>query len=93
MPEHSPDPLRDLKDFGLGGTVLTPLEPAQVRRLGDRRRARRRGATAAIAAVAVVAALSPVLLLNNGASDTGSPADGVSTPASSPSSTPPTLRR
>lgn len=58
MPEHT-DPIRDLENFGTGGHTMTPLAPTDVRRLGDRRRARRRSAGVAAAALAVVAVVVP----------------------------------
>lgn len=65
MPEHTPDPISDslraLADHG--GAPMTPLAPSEVRRLGDRRRARRTAA-AAVASVAVIAAVAtPIALL------------------------------
>lgn len=62
MPEQH-DPIRDLETFGTGGLRMTPIPPGEVRRLGDRRRARRRTAGIAVAAVAVVAATVPVAVL------------------------------
>ncbi len=88
MPDHTPNPLQDLENFGAGSMDLTPLEPAQVRRLGDRRRARRRSATFAIAAVAVVAALNPLLHLRTGAGGAPPADQGIATPAPTPAGPP-----
>lgn len=82
MPDHTPDPIRDLENFGTGGVPVTPLEPAQVRRLGDRRRARRHSGIAALAAVAVIAAVTPAVLLATQGGDNSPP------PAAPPSPTP-----
>lgn len=88
MPEHTHDPIRDLENFDSGGLAMTPLDPAQVRRLGDRRRTRRNALVVAAGVVAVVVALSPALLLNKGdGSEAPSPAVTTS-PTPSPSSTP-----
>lgn len=65
MPEHTNDPIQDLESFGTGGLAVTPLDPAQVRRLGDRRRNRRRGALAmAAAVVAIAGTITPIALLS-----------------------------
>jgi hypothetical protein len=65
MPEHTNDPIQDLENFGTGGLAVTPLDPAQVRRLGDRRRNRRRGALAmAAAVVAIAGTITPIALLS-----------------------------
>jgi hypothetical protein len=89
MPEQTHDPIRDLEQFDSGGLGMTPLEPAQVRRLGDRRRNRRNAVLVAAAVVAVVAAASPALILSNrSGSETPGPA-GTTTPSPSPSSAPP----
>ena len=70
MPEHTPDPIRELENFGSGGTVMTPLPPAEVRRRGDRRRARRRtAAVVSVAMAAVVAVVLPVVLTHGGDAD------------------------
>ncbi|MDO7867572.1 DUF4232 domain-containing protein [Nocardioides jiangxiensis] len=52
------DPLDQLARFGSGGPV-SPLPPAEVRRLGDRRRARRTALTGVAGAVAVLAVVVP----------------------------------
>ena len=54
MPETN-DPIRLLETFGTGGVDVSPLDPTQVRRLGDRRRSRRRAALVAASAVVVAA--------------------------------------
>jgi hypothetical protein len=64
MPER--DPIRDLEDFGTGGLSVTPLSPAEVRRLGDRRRSRRNAAVAAGAVAALVAIATPFAFLGGG---------------------------
>ncbi|TCJ24387.1 DUF4232 domain-containing protein [Nocardioides jejuensis] len=55
------DPLEQLARLGSGGPV-TPLPPAEVRRLGDRRRARRTAVTGVAGAVAVLAVVIPASL-------------------------------
>lgn len=89
MPEHTHDPIRDLENFDSGGLGMTPLAPAQVRRLGDRRRARRNAGLVAASVVAVLAVASPVALLANRGSgdDAPSPARSIS-PSPSPSPSP-----
>ncbi|MCZ4499621.1 MAG: hypothetical protein JWQ74_2174 [Marmoricola sp.] len=62
MPEPI-DPFRELENFGTGGIVTTPLAGPEVRRLGDRHRARRRTAVVAATAAVVVAALVPTFVL------------------------------
>lgn len=52
------DPLQQLAAFGTGGPV-EPLPPAEVRRLGDRRRARRTAVSAVTGVVAVLAVVVP----------------------------------
>jgi hypothetical protein len=52
------DPLQQLATLGTGGPV-TPLPPAEVRRLGDRRRARRTAVAAVGGVVAVLAVVVP----------------------------------
>ena len=86
MPEHTHDPIRDLENFDSGGLGMTPLEPALVRRLGDRRRARRNTALLAASVVAVLAAASPVVLLAN-RGDGPSPAPLTPGPSASVSPT------
>jgi hypothetical protein len=91
MPEHTHDPIRDLENFDSGGLGMTPLEPAQVRRLGNRRRTRRNALLVAAAAVAVVAAASPAVILAGG-DDSHEPTPAVTTtpsPTSTPTTTPP----
>ncbi|MET3963537.1 hypothetical protein ABIE44_003471 [Marmoricola sp. OAE513] len=78
MPEPQ-DPITQLENFGNGGIVTTPLEPAAVRSLGDRRRARRTALLTALAAAAVFAVVVPTALVasrDNG----GSSVDPVGTP-------------
>jgi hypothetical protein len=60
------DPIRDLENFGTGGVPMTPLPASEVRRLGDRRRARRNAlmATGAVAAIAAIA--TPFAFLGGG---------------------------
>jgi hypothetical protein len=53
------DPLEQLARFGTGGAA-SPLPPAEVRRLGDRRRARRTAVSAVAGVVAVVAVAIPL---------------------------------
>lgn len=52
------DPLQQLADFGTGGPV-NPLPASEVRRLGDRRRARRTAVSAVAGATAVLAVVVP----------------------------------
>src|SRR4051812_9212916 len=82
MSEH--DPIRDLESFGTGGVTMTPIPASEVRRLGNRRRARRR--TTAVVAGAVVAVLAigvPVALTHGGdARGSGYIADQTPTPTS-----------
>jgi hypothetical protein len=52
------DPLQQLADFGTGGPV-NPLPAAEVRRLGDRRRARRTAVSVVAGATAVLAVAVP----------------------------------
>jgi hypothetical protein len=88
MPEHLHDPIRELENFDSGGLGMIPLDPAQVRRLGDRRRTRRNALVVAAAAVAVVAAASPALILSN-RSDSEAPTPTV-TPTAGTTTAPPT---
>jgi hypothetical protein len=85
MPEHTHDPIRELEHFDSGGLAMTPLEPAQVRRLGDRRRTRRNAGLVAASVVAVVVAASPVALLAARGGDKPAPAPLTSSPTPSPS--------
>ena len=62
MPETH-DPIRLPDTFGTRGVHPSPLDPARVRRLGDRRRHRRQAVYAAAAVAAVVVAIVPVALL------------------------------
>ncbi len=61
------DPIRDLENFGTGGVPVTPLSPAEVRRLGDRRRTRRNALAAAGAVAAVVLVATPFAFVGGGA--------------------------
>ena len=84
MPETH-DPIRLLESFGTGGVHPHPLEPAQVRRLGDRRRHRRQALYAAAVAAVVVVAIVPVALLT-GRDDAAPPLPAQSaTPTATPS--------
>lgn len=87
MPEPTHDPIRDLESFGTGGIHVNPLAPDQVRRLGDRRRARRR-ATLLIAAsvLAVVGGIIPVTLAMT--NDDTAPAPPMITPTPTPTPSP-----
>lgn len=72
------DPLQQLADFGTGGPV-NPLPAAEVRRLGDRRRARRTAVSAVAGVTAVLAVAVPAALY--AARDGGSrPPEVVETP-------------
>jgi len=85
MPEHTNDPIHDLENFGTGGLTVNPMEPALVRRLGDRRRNRRRGAIAVAASVVAIAgAVTPIALLSG--NDSGQPPI-THTPSPSPTVT------
>jgi hypothetical protein len=87
MSEHTHDPIHDLERFGTGGVTVTPLDPAQVRRLGDRRRNRRRGALAVAAAVvAITGTITPIALLSGNGNEP-SPAPSPTAPAT-PTTTP-----
>lgn len=72
------DPLQQLADFGTGGPV-NPLPAAEVRRLGDRRRARRT-AVAAVAGVTAVLAVAVPAGLYAARDDGSQPPDVVETP-------------
>lgn len=92
MPDPTRDPIRQLEDFGTGGLVVPPLDPARVRRLGDRRRARQRAAYTLAIAGAVVAAIVPVAVLE-GRDDASPPITDHSggptpTPVPTPDQTP-----
>lgn len=85
MSDHTHDPLRDLKNFGTGGVPVPPLDPAQVRRLGDRRRTRRRAAIAIAASVlAVIGGIVPVTLAMTDGAGTPAPPLGTPTPMPTP---------
>lgn len=88
MPEHTHDPIDDLENFGTGGLTVNPMEPALVRRLGDRRRNRRRGAIAlAASVVAIAGAVTPIALLSG--KDSGQPPiTHTPSPTPTPSTTP-----
>lgn len=91
MPDHN-DPIHLLEHFGNGGVDVAPLDPAQVRRLGDRRRTRRRAAVVVAAAAVVVAAVVPIAVLN-GHDDAAPPItdhSGGPTPAPTPTAGPTT---
>ena len=91
MPDQTPDPILQLERFTTDDLGSAPLHPAQVRRLGDRRRTRRHAALVAASVVAVLAAVTPVALL--GRPDGGeAPAPAVTTSARpSPAPTTPTV--
>ena len=87
MPDPTRDPIRQLEDFGTGGLTVAPLDPGQVRRLGDRRRMRRRTAYVVAAAAAIVLAIVPVAVLD-GRDEAAPPTPAHSGPPS-PLPTPP----
>lgn len=88
MPEHT-DPIQRLESFGVGGIHVDPLTPDQVRRLGDKRRARRRASIAiAASALAVVGAVLPVTLAMTDDARTPTPPAGDPTPGPDPTPTP-----
>lgn len=93
MPEHH-DPIRLLEDFGTGGFTGTPADPADVRRLGDRRRARRRVVVMVAASVAATLAIGVPIALTRGGDGPHGPGyiathgPQPSAPPSSPDSTP-----
>lgn len=87
MPEHSTDPIRALEDFRPGALGHPPLDPTEVRRLGDRRRTRRHTLVGVAAAVAVLAAVVPVAVLAAG-DDTGGRSPEFAPAPPSPTSTP-----
>jgi hypothetical protein len=62
VPEHI-DPFRELENFGSGGIVTTPLEPSEVRRLGNKHRTQRRARIAGAVAAVLVAAVVPVAVI------------------------------
>jgi hypothetical protein len=63
------DPIRDLENFGTGGVPVTPLSPAEVRRLGDRRRTRRNAVVAAGTVAAIAAIATPLAFLGGGSGE------------------------
>jgi hypothetical protein len=67
------DPIEALENFGTGGIAVNPLEPAAVRRLGDKRRRRQNTMYGAIAAVAVAAAVIPTAILATSDGDSKPP--------------------
>lgn len=87
MSDPTHDPIRDLETFGSGGLTVHPLDPAQVRRLGDKRRSQRR-ATIAIAAsiLAVVGGIIPATLAMT--NDGSAPRPPMNTPTPAPTPTP-----
>jgi hypothetical protein len=95
MPERTPDPIQQLEHFGTGGLTVTPLDPAQVRRLGDRRRHRRRSALVLVASVAAVAAVATPVALSSGDHGSGpgptTTTSATPTPSASPRTAVPTL--
>jgi hypothetical protein len=66
MSDQSRDPIHRLESLMTEDLAVAPLDPAQVRRLGDRRRTRRHVAYVAAAAAVVVAATVPVALTLGG---------------------------
>lgn len=72
------DPLQQLADFGTGGPV-NPLPAAEVRRLGDRRRARRT-AVSAVAGVTAVLAVAVPAAIYAGRDGGSQPPEVVETP-------------
>lgn len=88
MPEPTRDPIQRLESFGTGGLSVTPLDAAQVRRLGDQRRTRRT-ATIGVAAsvIAVVGLVVPVTLVVAGDDEPPRP-PATQTPSPTPTPTP-----
>jgi hypothetical protein len=86
MSERTHDPIQQLEKFESGALRTAPLAPAEVRRLGDRRRARRNAGVAALSVVAMLAAAGPVALLANRGSD--APALGPLTASPTATATP-----
>lgn len=70
MSDEARDPIRQLESFTTEGLAVTPLDPAEVRRRGDRRRTRRRAAYLSVAAAAAVAVAVPLALTTGGGDDT-----------------------
>ncbi len=60
-----PDPIEELENFGSGGLMTSPLPAAEVRRLGDRHRSRRRNTLTAACAGILAAAVVPIVVLNH----------------------------
>jgi hypothetical protein len=79
-----PDPIQDLQKFGNGGIVTTPLDPARVRSLGDRRRTRRHAGIAAAAAAVMAAVIVPVAVLNHDDAKAGPPITSTPSPTPTP---------
>ena len=78
------DPIRDLENFSTGGTPMTPLPAAEVRRRGDRLRRRNTTLLSVAGAVAVAAIVAAPLALTGG-NDKAGPDTGFAT--RSPSAT------
>ncbi len=78
------DPIRDLENFSTGGTPMTPLPAAEVRRRGDRLRRRNTTLLSVAGAVAVAAIVAAPLALAGG-NDKAGPDTGFAT--RSPSAT------
>jgi hypothetical protein len=92
MPDQTPDPIRQLERFTTDDLVSAPLDPAQVRRLGDRRRTRRHVGLVAASVLAVLVAATPVAFLAHRDGGDDAPAPAVTTSASpSPAPTTPTV--
>jgi hypothetical protein len=78
------DPIRDLENFSTGGTPMTPLPAAEVRRRGDRLRRRNTTLLSVAGAVAVAAVVATPLALRGGADDAGhDPGFATSSPSAS----------
>ena len=65
------DPIRDLENFSTGGTPMTPLPAAEVRRRGDRLRLRNTTLLSVAGAVAVAVIIAAPLALSGGTDKTG----------------------
>lgn len=77
-----PDPIEELENFASGGLMTSPLPAAEVRRLGDRHRSRRRNTLTAACAGIVAAAVVPIVVLNHdGGSREPLPSHHVRVPA------------
>ena len=82
------DPIRDLEDFATGGTPVTPLPAAEVRRRGDRLRRRRNTLLAVASAVAVAAVIvTPLALAGDNDRAGRDPGFSTRTPTPSPAPT------